>query len=160
MFNYRQLAETYGADTRNRIRQHERLVQKLGRFSTHFHFNLQCKRTDVTPNHVRIRGRWESDEEKRLIKRTEKALLNIKIGQIVKKKKFLKSELDRLEEGLKRDLPEDQFETIVKVNNEGKKIAQEKSRATQRDKYYRLKYGEKYDDYHYSNENRTTKRSR
>ena len=77
MLNYRQLAEIYGADTRNRIRQHERLNRKLGRFSTHLHFNLQCKRNDVTPSHVRIRGKLESNEEKRLIKRTEKALLNI-----------------------------------------------------------------------------------
>ena len=124
------------------------------------HFNLQCKRNDVTPNHVRIRGRWESDEEKRLIKRTEKALLNIKIGQIVKKKDYLKRELDRLEERIKTELPEDLFEVIVKVKNEKKRIEQEKLRVTQRDKYYKLKYGEKYDDYHNNNENRMTERSK
>ena len=64
-----------------------------------------------------------------LIKRTEKALLNIKVGQIVKKKDYLKRELDQLEERMKIELPEDLFEVIVKVKNEKKRIEQEKSRA-------------------------------
>ena len=57
-----------------------------------------------------------------LVKRTEKALLNIKVGQIVKKKDYLKRELDQLEERMKTELPEDLFEVIVKVNNKEKRI--------------------------------------
>ena len=75
-----------------------------------------------------------------MVKRTEKALLNIKIRQIVKKKDYLKRELDCLEERMKTELPEDLFEVIVKVNNKEERIEQI------RDKCYKLKYGEKYDD--------------
>ena len=64
-----------------------------------------------------------------MVKQTEKALLNIKVGQIVKKKDYLKRELDQLEERMKTELPEDLFEVIVKVNNKEKRIEQEKSRA-------------------------------
>ena len=58
---------------------------------------------------------------------------------------------------MKTELPGDLFEVIVKVNNEEKRIEQEKSRATQRDKYYKLKYGIKYNDYHNNKENCMTK---
>ena len=57
-----------------------------------------------------------------MVKRTEKALLNIKVGQIVKKKDYLKRELDQLEERMKTELPEDLFEVILKVNNKEKRI--------------------------------------
>ena len=78
----------------------------------------------------------------------------------MKKKNFLRRELDRLEVRLTTEVPEDLFKVIVKVNNEEKRIEQEKSRATQRDKYYKLKYGEKYEHYHNNSETRRTGRSK
>ena len=76
----------YGSELRKQVRNLERTSKKLGRFNSHLHFNLQCKRNEITPKHSKIPGKWESQAEKNIIKRAEKAILNLRIGETVKRR--------------------------------------------------------------------------
>ena len=140
MYNYRELELNYGAELRRKVRHLENTSKKYGRFCSHLHFNLQCKRSEVTPRHIKIRGKWESEEERRIINQAEKALLNYKIRETVKKREYLRSAVEKLKCEIKSEIPSDIFEQVVQINDERKHREQLKSREKQRDKYYRLKY--------------------
>ena len=49
---------------------------------------------------------------------------------------------------IKARVPDDLYQEITKVNKERQKKEEEKARKRQRDKYYQLKYGEKYKEFH------------
>ena len=90
---------------------------------------------------------WRDETEKRIIFRTEKALLNKRIADVIKKRKQLKSKHSQLKEEIRELLPPELLEEIIKVNLERQKKEEEKSRKKQRDEYHRLKYGVRYVDY-------------
>ena len=92
-------------------------------------------------------GKWKDQEERNIIRRAEKALLNKKIGEVAKKRKQLKEKGDQLRNDIKGALPDEMYAEIMKVNEERKRKEEEKSRRKQRDKYYRLKHGMKYSEY-------------
>ena len=101
MLNYRTLETTYGTKLRRDIRHLENTIKKLGRYSCHLHFNLQCKRNDIIPKHARINGRWKGKAEKNIIKRAERSLLNNKIGEIVTKRQKLEKEVEQTKDEIK-----------------------------------------------------------
>ena len=147
MLNYRELELNYGADLLRKVRHLENLSKKHGRFCSHLHFNLQCKRSEVTPRYLKIQGKWESDEEKRVIKRAEKALLNIKIRDTVKKRDYLRSAVENLKGEIKSVVPNELYEDVFRINDERKQREQVRSIERQRDKYYKLKYDQGYAEY-------------
>ena len=147
MNNYREITENYGVEIRKKVRHYEKTSRKIGRYNSHLHFNLQCKHNDIIPNHSKILGKWKDQEERDIIRRAEKALLNKKIGEVAKKRKQLKEKGDQLRNDIKGALPDEMYAEIMKVNEERKRKEEEKSRRKQRDKYYRLKHGMKYSEY-------------
>ena len=134
--NYREIEQIYGVECKQKLRHYERTSRKVGRYTSHLHFNLQCKHNNVTPKHVKIQGKWRDEEERRIIRRAEKALLNKKIGEVVKRRNDLKRKQEEVKDQLKSILDENMFEEIVKVNLERQKTEEEKSRKKQRDKYH------------------------
>ena len=54
--------------------------------------------------HAKIQGKWKDEEERRIIQRTEKALLNKKIRDVAKKREELKVNQVELKEELKAEL--------------------------------------------------------
>ena len=131
MLKYRELELNYGADLRRKVRHLENLSKKHGRFCSHLHFNLQCKRSEVTPRYLKIQGKWESDEEKRVIKRAEKFLLNIKIRDTVRKRDYLRSAAEDLEGEIKFVIPDQLYKNVVRIND--KRIQREQVRSGERD---------------------------
>ena len=91
-----------------------------------------------SPN-KRIPGKWRDETERKIIFRTEKALLNKRIADIIKKREQLKNKHSQLKEEIKELLPPEMLEEIIKVNLERQKKEEEKSRKKQRDKYHHLK---------------------
>ena len=147
MNNYLNFEHTYGKELRKRVRQLENEYRKLGRYCCHLHFNLQCKKNGVTPKHAKIPGTWRKEEDKRVIRRAERAILNNKIGEIVKKKQQLFKSIEGQQKEISSKVPRDLYEGLLKTNEERKRKEQERARIKQRDKYYVLKYGVKYGEY-------------
>ena len=112
---------------------------------------MQCKKNDITPKFAKIGGRWKGQAEKKIIGRAEKAIMNAKIREIVAKKEQLRREVEQTKAEIKKVIPQEIYDEIVKLSESKKVKEQEKSRKIQRDKYYKLKYGEKYEDYHNKN---------
>ena len=98
----------------------------------------------MTPQYLKIQGRRESDEEKRVIKRAEKGLFNINIRDTLKKKDYLGSAVENLKGEIKSVIPNQLYENIVRINDERNQPGQVRSRERQRGKYYKIKYDQGY----------------
>ena len=121
MFNYREIEQNYGVDTKRKLRHYESTSRKIGRYTSHLHFNLQCKHNNIVPKYARIPGKWLDEKEKKIIERTEKALLNKRTGDVIKKREELRKKLSWLKDEIAKRLPHDVMSEIIKVNLERQK---------------------------------------
>ena len=89
MFKIQEIKD-YGPEPVKKLRKLEKLSKQKGRHNSHIHFNLQCKHTNITPRTIRINYQCDSTEEKSIIARAEKALLNIRIAATYKRRETIK----------------------------------------------------------------------
>ena len=74
-------------------------------------------------------------------------MLNIKIRDTVKKRDYSRSAIENLKGEIKSIIPNQLCEDVVRINDESKQQEQVRSKVGQRDKYYRLRYGQGYSEY-------------
>ena len=116
MFNYNQLREEYDSTIFQQIRHHEKLARKLGRYTSHLRFNLQCKHTDIIPKSLKIKSSFDSNEARNVLHRAEKALLNLRVSETVAKRNRLLKEKTRIKNELKDDLSMDIYKQMIENN--------------------------------------------
>ena len=115
-FNYNQIKEEYGVDVLQQIRIFENISRKKGRFSSHLHFYLQCKHKGLTPKGIKIKAQMTGNEARKVIEKAEKALLNVRISEVVKKNKLLDLKKNEAIRSLKEKLPERLHKELVEIN--------------------------------------------
>ena len=86
------IKETYGPDCVKQVRKLEDTSRKLARFRNHLHFSLHCKHHDVTPRSLKLNSTVQGCKADNILKRAERALLNVRIGQITGKIKRIKDD--------------------------------------------------------------------
>ena len=105
-YNYNLIKEEYGIDALQQIRTLENIAKKKGRYSSHLHFYLQCKHKGLKPKGIKIKAQMSGNEVRKVIEKAEKALLNIRIGEVVRKNKLIDMKKNEAIEALKEKLPE------------------------------------------------------
>ena len=90
-FNSSNIKQDYGIQVLQKIRRLEDISRKLGRQRAHQYFNLQCKHQELTPKSLRVRCNAVKDDpnSQKIIKKAEKDLLNNRISQTIKHRRFL-----------------------------------------------------------------------
>ena len=78
------------------------------------------------------------NEARKIIEKAEKALLNVRIGEVVRKNHLLDLKKSQVVRTLSETLPEGLHKKIVKINEERQKKELEKARETQVRKYQSL----------------------
>ncbi|XP_072038548.1 uncharacterized protein [Amphiura filiformis] len=86
----------YGKDCLNNIRQLEKTGCKIARYRNHLRFSLHCKHQRITPVSLRLSSTVKGTKADNILRRAERSLLNVRIGQIVRKLDDLESEKDRI----------------------------------------------------------------
>ena len=137
-FNYRQIKEEYGIDVLQQIRTFENISKKKGRYVGHLHFYLQCKHKELVPKGIKIKAQMNGYEARKILEKAEKALLNIRIGEVVRKNKVLDKKKIEVNEALKEKLPERLHNRLMEINEERQKSELEKCRTRQKRKYKNL----------------------
>ena len=120
-FNYKQIREEYGINVLQQIRTLENISKKKGRYTGHLHFYLQCKHKDLTPKGIKIKAQMSGNEARKIIEKAEKALLNVRISEVVRKNNLLDLKKSRAVELLKEKLPDGIHKEITKINEEWQK---------------------------------------
>ena len=146
MENYSTIKTTHGVETLQKVRHLEKTARKLGKFSSHLHFGLQCKHNGVIPKYIRIKPPINDEATKKIVHRAERAILNLRITEVIKKKKNLQQIEERLKADLRTTLNKETFESLVSTNKERFKKEKHKSMISQRNKYHLLKFGRRYDE--------------
>ena len=61
-FKYKSIQEEYGIDVLQQIRELEDVCRTKGRYASHLHFYLQCKRKELTPKGIKIKSQMKGAE--------------------------------------------------------------------------------------------------
>ena len=102
--NYRQFRSEYGDNAFGLVRRFENISRTKGRYQSHLHFYLHCKHQEVTPKGIKIKSPMQNAEARQIVEKAEKALLNIRINEVVKKNKILEYRGEKaIERSTKRD---------------------------------------------------------
>ena len=75
---YTNIKQEYGVNVLDKIRKFERISKTKGRYQSHLRFYLQCKHEELTPKGIKIKSQMKNAEARHIIKKAEKALLNIR----------------------------------------------------------------------------------
>ena len=81
----------------------------------------------------------QNAEARKIVEKAEKALLNVRISEVVKKGKILKYRENKAIEELKNKVPNGTVETLKKINEGRQKAECEKSSERQKKKFQNLK---------------------
>ena len=112
-FNYSSIRNEHGTNVLKQIRNLEHTSKTKGRFTSHLRFFMQCKHMELTPKCMKLKTTVPGNDARKIIKRTEKALLNIKISEVIKKKDLLQQKIQKTCDSLKEKLPRNLHGTIV-----------------------------------------------
>ena len=75
----------YGSGGLNFVRDYENCAKKVARFRNHLRFNLHCKHHGVTPVSLRLHSTVQGKSADNILRRAERSLLGVRIGQTVRK---------------------------------------------------------------------------
>ena len=117
---YKQLKDNYGKSCLDDIRRLEVTVIKIARHRNHLRFNLHCKHHSVIPQSLHLKSAVKGSKADNILRRTERALLNVRIGQTIRKLDYLEKDKSRLSDIVYGDtsaLP-DNIRSQVKVHHE------------------------------------------
>ena len=90
--SYIQFRNEYGDDAFGLVRKFENISRTKGRYQSHLHFYMHCKNHEVIPKGIKIKSRMQIAEARKIVEKAEKALLNIRISEVVKKNTVLNIE--------------------------------------------------------------------
>ena len=135
----KQIKEKYGQAVTKQIRKIEKTADAIGRYRSHMRFNLQMKHTGITPKSIKIKAQQSSKEARLVIHKAEKALLNIRIAETIKKKKMLEENCVKQVKDIETRLDENEIMVVEKNLMKKEESAFIKSREAQKKKYMKLK---------------------
>ena len=95
-YKYKNIKTIYGNKTLHTMRCLEAATKSLGRHESHLKFNLQCKHTDLIPKYVKISTKEKGNEARLIIYKAEKALLNIRISEVITNIHKLKTKIEKM----------------------------------------------------------------
>ena len=135
------IKETYGTETLKLIRSLETSYKAFGRYESHLRFSLQCKHTDIIPKSIQVKTGINSNEVRRIVHKTKKAILNIRITEIYQKKKKIQNKIHTKLEVLKEQISSETVIEVEKYLEERRTQSFESARENQKKKYMKLKNG-------------------
>ncbi|XP_077986089.1 uncharacterized protein LOC144440576 [Glandiceps talaboti] len=97
----------FGKSCLDNVRRLEKTCIKIARYRNHLRFNLHCKHHNVTPKSLQLKSTVKGDKANSILKRSEKQLLNVRIGQNVHKLNLLNKDKVDAESRIAESLPED-----------------------------------------------------
>ena len=83
---------------------------------------------------------------KKIVHRAELAILNHRITEVIKKKKYQQQTEEKLKAELRTTLRKETNRNLVRINEERFKKEKHKSMIAQRNKYHLLRFGRRYDE--------------
>ena len=137
VLNYNSIKEQYDVEVLQLIRRVENTSKSRGRHQSHLRFYLQCKRKEITPKGLKIKAQQKDPRSRRIIEKAQKALLNVRISEVVSRNNSLEKKKQTAIEDLQKKIPENLHKKILEINEKRQKTALEKSSETQKKKYQR-----------------------
>ena len=136
-----QIKNKYGIEMVKKIRTYEKISKKFGRHQAHLYFNMQCKHTDIIPGGLSIKHAGNSAQARKIIHQAEKALLNLRVGEIVRKKAEMLRQKQELDTYFQRTLAPELCSLVMEKNNKRRQKELVNSSKKQKNKYMRMKTG-------------------
>ena len=135
---HKRLELDHGRMTLIQVREWEKLERLSARFPKHLHFTLHCKHRNVTPVSLRVKTCVTGEAANKIIPRTQRALLNVRIKEINFKIRTFNGLIADTNEELFTSLPSDMHTEVINYPTHAHKAEWEKCRARQQIEFARL----------------------
>ncbi len=133
-----EIRNIYGDEAIHLIRRLENRSKGMGRYQSHLRFNLQCKHTETIPKSLKINFKGMDEASRNIIRKAEKALLNVRVSNVLANLDRLGKEIQHLCNKLKDTVTLPIYEWVLGNNQHYRTQAFNSSRDTQRKKYQTL----------------------
>ena len=118
---FNQLNQRYGQSYIKEVRSWEGKEHKLTRHKCHLHFNLRCLSQNIVPKDVKLNiKQFTTFQERRIICRTHRSIINSWVRQCNKIINKLQSHIDRIKTSIKNKSSNKDFKDIVNVIHKSK----------------------------------------
>ena len=135
LIKYTAIKEKYGNEVVRNIKCLEKLSKSLGRYNSHHRYNLHCKHNDVIPTYAKIKAQDDIHEVREILHKAEKAILNVHITIIIKKKESIKKQIQDIRSRIQGTVEQNEYETIIKLNAKAEGKEFNRSRDRQKKKF-------------------------
>ena len=128
------IRQKYGQENVKILRKLERIEKKMANFKNHRRFLFRCLDNNIIPVSLKFRSNLKTPKAFKIIKKTERALLNERIRMINNTIELCKHEKDTCIEALSKVLNQEDMEEcrsfMFNIKEEGhlKTMAQQKSK--------------------------------
>ena len=131
--------DAYGKVCLDNIRHLEKTGKKIARYRNHLRFSLHCKHQNITPTSLRLSSPIKGNKADNILRKAERSLLNVRIGQTVNKLDDLTVEKSRFENVINtaKDIPEN-VKAEVKSRCERAQLLEHELSKTRQQKFARL----------------------
>ena len=118
---FNQLNERYGQSYIKEVRSWEGKEQKLARHKYHLHFNLRCLSQNIVPKGVKlIIKQFSTFEERKIICKTHRSILNSRVRQCNKTIDKLQSQISKIKTSVKNKCNNKDFTDISNIINKSR----------------------------------------
>ena len=107
---HQHIRQEYGQENVKILRKLERIEKKMANFKNHRRFSLRCLDNNIIPVSLKLRSNIKTPKAKKIIKKTERALLNERIRMINNTIELCKHEKDTCMEELSKIMGQEDME--------------------------------------------------
>ena len=120
------------------LRRLEKTERKLARWINHRHFNIRCARSDVMPNNIRLKSSVRGETSDKILRKTERKLLEVRIRQCTYTIDKLKGERSEARSKLESYLPAPLWTEVEMFTEHAHRQTFEETKTKQRGKFEKL----------------------
>ena len=102
----------HGREVLSGLRKLKKMVTNLGAWQNHHNFSIRCIHNNLTPNSIRLSSNVKRIVAEKILKKTEKKCLDIRIWQCTYTIKKLSDQKDILEKDLYEKIPSAEKNTL------------------------------------------------
>ena len=132
------IGQEYGQENVKTFRKWERTEKKMADFKNHRRFSLRCMDSNIIPVSLKLKSNLKTSKALKIIRKTERALLNERIRTINNTIEMLEHEKDTCIEGLSKVLNQEDMAECSKFMFKTKGDRHYKTMARQKNKLERL----------------------
>ena len=132
------LHRQHGRDVVKGLRELEKTARKIANWRNHRHFNVRCVHNNVTPTSIRLKSSVKGEAAQKILRKTEKKLLNVRIRQCTYTLEKLEEKKEATKDRVLKELSDNDKQEVEEFIAHAQAWQFEDTKSKQRQKFDKL----------------------